>query len=514
MIEQVKVQIRQPGHPDRVVPVPVGTVHMGRSEDNDIVLADVGVSRRHARIVVTQDSVRIEDLGSGNGTYYGGFRVQSQVLKDGDEVVLDPFVLSFRIQGQLPVSDDLQDPTKAPARLEVIIGKDMTSSVYAIGPRGVTMGRSENREVIIPDPAASRHHCSVLPRGSDFFLRDMGSANGVFVNAVRTREAVLSHGDRIRIGNTELRFMLHESLLPEATPGGSLHRAAGGRSSQWLGAAVGGAVGVFLLLIAVAAVVVAGAAVMLKPSAEGLPVVPPQPPAFTIQLPPGLAPATVQTLFESGLESTRQKQSIASFEAFYRVLQADPGNTGAKYLIYMAGEFVVLDSLEASLSAGETARIAREAERDLNIDRARRGSRRSVSTLRADNAQDRVVQEAMGWDPDEVTEDLLRKMERAKAATGEQQWRDAVTLYDEVIATTALAENQDLAWLHSEARAARKEPLAELAKQIAVPWRAGVTSVLEGHPDEARAAFSTVLALDPNNIAARYHMELLNGEVP
>ena len=84
MIESVEMIIRQPGHPDRVVRLQEGATRLGRSEDCEIVLSDVGVSRRHARLLVARDQVQVEDLGSGNGTYYRGRRVEREVLHDGD----------------------------------------------------------------------------------------------------------------------------------------------------------------------------------------------------------------------------------------------------------------------------------------------------------------------------------------------------------------------------------------------------------------------------------------------
>ena len=121
LIEGVEVVIRKPGKPDRVVRLTEGTSTIGRAEDNDVVLSDVGVSRRHSQIRLTQTDVEVEDLGSGNGTYYHGYRVKLQVLQDGDEVVIDPFVLQFRIHGDvLPASGQPGGQSATPARLEVV----------------------------------------------------------------------------------------------------------------------------------------------------------------------------------------------------------------------------------------------------------------------------------------------------------------------------------------------------------------------------------------------------------
>lgn len=67
--------------------LPPGATVIGRSTDNDIVLASPMVSRAHARIVV-DDAGRatLEDLGSSNGTFLEGEKVQSAQIRPGDEL--------------------------------------------------------------------------------------------------------------------------------------------------------------------------------------------------------------------------------------------------------------------------------------------------------------------------------------------------------------------------------------------------------------------------------------------
>jgi pSer/pThr/pTyr-binding forkhead associated (FHA) protein len=59
-------------------------VRLGRAEDNDLVLEDLRVSRHHALIRTQGELFILEDLGSTNGTFFGGRRVGARVLDDGD----------------------------------------------------------------------------------------------------------------------------------------------------------------------------------------------------------------------------------------------------------------------------------------------------------------------------------------------------------------------------------------------------------------------------------------------
>ena len=69
---------------------PVGKeVLIGRQADCDIPVPAEEVSRHHARAKPTADGLMIEDLGSANGTYVNGKRVQSGLLRPGDELRLD-----------------------------------------------------------------------------------------------------------------------------------------------------------------------------------------------------------------------------------------------------------------------------------------------------------------------------------------------------------------------------------------------------------------------------------------
>jgi DNA-binding winged helix-turn-helix (wHTH) protein len=68
---------------ERQLPLHDGENIIGR----DIIGAP-DVSRRHARISVKGQSVSIEDLGSKNGTWVGGQRIESAKLDDGDEIIL------------------------------------------------------------------------------------------------------------------------------------------------------------------------------------------------------------------------------------------------------------------------------------------------------------------------------------------------------------------------------------------------------------------------------------------
>jgi adenylate cyclase len=77
---------------------------IGRSRENDIVLLDQSVSRKHAKIVKTDQGHLLSDLGSFNGTLVNEALIQSTLLKHGDviKVGLNTLTYLFRPQGVKP----------------------------------------------------------------------------------------------------------------------------------------------------------------------------------------------------------------------------------------------------------------------------------------------------------------------------------------------------------------------------------------------------------------------------
>jgi pSer/pThr/pTyr-binding forkhead associated (FHA) protein len=66
---------------------------IGRSSDLDMVLVEEMVSRRHAQITMSGGVITIEDLGSTNGTFVNGEKIQQATLREGDRVLVGTSIL-------------------------------------------------------------------------------------------------------------------------------------------------------------------------------------------------------------------------------------------------------------------------------------------------------------------------------------------------------------------------------------------------------------------------------------
>ena len=71
------------------------TTTAGRHPSADIFLDDVTVSRRHAQFLRHGTAFEVKDLGSLNGTFFDGVRIETALLSDGAEVQIGKFRLTF-----------------------------------------------------------------------------------------------------------------------------------------------------------------------------------------------------------------------------------------------------------------------------------------------------------------------------------------------------------------------------------------------------------------------------------
>lgn len=79
-------------------------------------------------------------------------------------------------------------------------------SEIVIGQTEVVLGREKECSVILTDKKASRRHVSFKRDGVNILIKDLGSANGTYVNGSRVIERQLAGGDVIRIGSSEFTF--------------------------------------------------------------------------------------------------------------------------------------------------------------------------------------------------------------------------------------------------------------------------------------------------------------------
>ena len=115
-------------------PLPAsGEIVIGRSSELDMVLVEDMVSRRHARILVADGKVVLEDLGSTNGSFVNGERVQRAELNAGDRILIGTSIIKI-VPADQPgsVTDGNKNLQKAAAAKRTSQVRTMTGSIAEI----------------------------------------------------------------------------------------------------------------------------------------------------------------------------------------------------------------------------------------------------------------------------------------------------------------------------------------------------------------------------------------------
>jgi pSer/pThr/pTyr-binding forkhead associated (FHA) protein len=192
-----------------------GVVRIGAAADNELVLDGDGVQPVHARVTLDQDGAMLRLAKADLDVMVNHRRVESLAfLHDGDHIELAGIGIAVQ------VTSEGDDTARGDGRPD-----DRATRVRRVPPkfvlRGVTgsqfgklipiygrlvIGRGSDCDLALEEPGLSRRHAVVetLPEG--LFLRDLGSANGSFLNGTRVRDAALRHGDQIVLDS--VRFLV------------------------------------------------------------------------------------------------------------------------------------------------------------------------------------------------------------------------------------------------------------------------------------------------------------------
>jgi ABC transport system ATP-binding/permease protein len=185
----------QDGAHTRVVPLRNGSVTIGRAPNADVVIAAPWVAPTHARLDLIAGAHHV--IAVDGAVLLGGAPVTDAVLHDGDVVRLpDPTTRSLvTLVYRNPLA-----PRIAPVHH------------FATPPGGKPMliGRANcegDCAIVLDQPLVARRHAELIWQGDHHVLRDLGSANGTWVNGVRvdgTRP--LAPGDVVQIGTFRLTY--------------------------------------------------------------------------------------------------------------------------------------------------------------------------------------------------------------------------------------------------------------------------------------------------------------------
>lgn len=98
----------------------------------------------------------------------------------------------------------------------VVLSQGLTGLSHEIKGETTTVGRSDDNTFTIPEASVSGNHCEIVQRGEAFFVKDLESTNGTFIDGGKVKTGPLKPGQILRIGNIDVRFETGEGGTPAA----------------------------------------------------------------------------------------------------------------------------------------------------------------------------------------------------------------------------------------------------------------------------------------------------------
>ncbi len=173
---------------------------IGQDSRNNLVLADTDISPFHAEIRQDHGLYYLTDCGTAAGTFVNGERVGARYqLRSDDKVRIGSLELTL-----IDPAKSKPKPAAAPRWfLQVITGEQHQGHKFHV-TGSMTFGRSVKCEMCFGDLELSRRHAEFFLKDEVLEIKDLASANGVFVNHQKVSMAVLQPGDQVRMGSVTL----------------------------------------------------------------------------------------------------------------------------------------------------------------------------------------------------------------------------------------------------------------------------------------------------------------------
>ena len=190
-----------------------GEAKAGRLAENAIQLKVAEASRQHCRFFKEKDNWFVEDLGSSNGTLVNGRKVSKFELQDGDVITIGAAAMKFLdVDVAAPAADsgwgDDDEITLEQETFLLLGVKGREGEVVKLASDRLGVGRTKKNLLCIPDASVSGEHAEIVKRGDVWFVRDLMSSNGTFVDGERVKEQPIKSGQVLRFGLADARFCI------------------------------------------------------------------------------------------------------------------------------------------------------------------------------------------------------------------------------------------------------------------------------------------------------------------
>jgi ABC-type multidrug transport system ATPase subunit len=185
-----------------------GYLSVGRDAECHITINDPKISRFHLTLVVQEGQLYVTDDGSTNRTFINKTVLEPYDLypiEAGDEVNLGQTTCTIRIEyPEVAVTNVITNPDANKQEQ----GHSSSSIQRMLESKGsLTIGRADDADVPLPSLQVSRKHALLEKRNNAYFITDLNSKNGTFINGERiTATRQLTEKDRITIANYDFQL--------------------------------------------------------------------------------------------------------------------------------------------------------------------------------------------------------------------------------------------------------------------------------------------------------------------
>jgi pSer/pThr/pTyr-binding forkhead associated (FHA) protein len=221
-----------------------GETSLGAAASNAVVLKGEGLQPIHASLLHDRRGLTLIVREGAQATHVNARPVREKaILRVGDMVSLGHVLVAIKPDSDQYVTSRVPPKTSQ----DDAMSEQNNETRYRMAPpkavlRGVsgtyfgkvipvsgrlTIGRGNDCDLVLDEPEMSRRHAMVEATPAGIWLRDLGSANGTYVNGVQVRDAVLFTGDQLAFDRN--RFLIEAPGTPTRPQGLDVQEIGGGK---------------------------------------------------------------------------------------------------------------------------------------------------------------------------------------------------------------------------------------------------------------------------------------------
>jgi pSer/pThr/pTyr-binding forkhead associated (FHA) protein len=205
-------------------------ISIGRTNDNDIVLENRAVSRKHAMIEFNNNAAVVMDNESLNGVFVNNRKISEEVLRDEDIITIGKYSLVYHSEtsqdhdgganfdGTMVLTTKRQKKRLENDRVEkemiaqyggsLLVGEENTDfSEYRIDRDVTTIGKAKFVHVHAKGFLISSIQAKIVKENGVFVLVNLGRRGKTTVNGEETDRCILRNGDIITVGKSTFKFV-------------------------------------------------------------------------------------------------------------------------------------------------------------------------------------------------------------------------------------------------------------------------------------------------------------------